>query len=234
MNNKCNSAHLFEQQKIMAANPITKALTPTLSPLPSIPGHAPGCGFDDEVADWMERVQNSAVSDEEQHRQRHHHPHSDSNGTESASSQTPLSAATVSSSFNASSPLPIYGHKRLPRPQQQHQHQNDKQQKPSSPAAKHVNSINRQPSSNTLFDDDFKYPYEKYTKEANVGGGSSGADDFSFNDPSEWHKWSHERVRRAATRKDDNRNTCSLFIQTDPLIWRHIREGVVDVSIISS
>lgn len=40
----------------------------------------------------------------------------------------------------------------------------------------------------------------------------------------------HTRSKRA-TRRDENRNTCSLYIQTDPLIWRHIREGFPEVSI---
>ncbi|GBP09961.1 Disintegrin and metalloproteinase domain-containing protein 10 homolog [Eumeta japonica] len=36
----------------------------------------------------------------------------------------------------------------------------------------------------------------------------------------------HTRARRAAP---ENRNTtCSLYIQTDPLIWRHVREGFPD------
>lgn len=39
----------------------------------------------------------------------------------------------------------------------------------------------------------------------------------------------HIRSKRA-TRRDENRNTCSLYIQTDPLIWRHIREGFPEVS----
>ncbi|KAL5282018.1 ADAM10 family protein [Megaselia abdita] len=38
---------------------------------------------------------------------------------------------------------------------------------------------------------------------------------------------SHKRLKRTATR-EDNKNTCSLYIQTDPLIWRHIREGIAD------
>ncbi|KAL3277841.1 hypothetical protein HHI36_013182 [Cryptolaemus montrouzieri] len=33
----------------------------------------------------------------------------------------------------------------------------------------------------------------------------------------------HSRHKRA-TGRDSNKNTCSLYIQTDPLIWRHIRE----------
>lgn len=43
-------------------------------------------------------------------------------------------------------------------------------------------------------------PYSKYSREANT------------------------RKKRAARPKEENRNTCSLFIQTDPLIWRHISE----------
>ncbi|XP_043486455.1 disintegrin and metalloproteinase domain-containing protein 10 isoform X1 [Polistes fuscatus] len=47
-------------------------------------------------------------------------------------------------------------------------------------------------------------PGHKYTREAN--------------EPN------HRRTRRATRPKEDNKNTCSLFIQTDPLIWRHISE----------
>lgn len=88
--------------------------------------------------------------------------------------------------------------------------------------------------------DDFKYAYQKYTKEANL------RDDEHINghfyDPEsgrkysptdeDWHERVHERVRRAAgsgPRREDNKNTCSLYIQTDPLIWRHIREGIAEV-----
>ncbi|KAI4478259.1 hypothetical protein M0802_014560, partial [Mischocyttarus mexicanus] len=34
----------------------------------------------------------------------------------------------------------------------------------------------------------------------------------------------HRRTRRATRLKEDKNTTCSLFIQTDPLIWRHISE----------
>lgn len=118
--------------------------------------------------------------------------------------------------------------------------------------------------------DDFQYPYEKYTKEANfrfadnddnedgvnddnadgeendeIAAAAAGAG--YFYDPEtgrrlrptdrDWHERVHERVRRASgssgssARREDNKNTCSLYIQTDPLIWRHIREGIADVSI---
>lgn len=38
----------------------------------------------------------------------------------------------------------------------------------------------------------------------------------------------HSR-RKRGTRRDENRNTCSLYIQTDPLIWKHIRKGFPEV-----
>lgn len=73
--------------------------------------------------------------------------------------------------------------------------------------------------------DEFPLPYQKYTKEANVER------DARRESKSAWHRESHERVKRAARPREDNRNTCSLYIQTDPLIWRHIREGIIDVSL---
>ncbi|XP_043272222.1 disintegrin and metalloproteinase domain-containing protein 10 isoform X1 [Venturia canescens] len=52
---------------------------------------------------------------------------------------------------------------------------------------------------------DTETPGHKYSKEAN--------------NPDQ-----HRRSRRATRPKEDNKNTCSLFIQTDPFIWRHISE----------
>lgn len=59
------------------------------------------------------------------------------------------------------------------------------------------------------------YPHHKYSKEANDGDGKTS----HFN----------HRAKRAA--RVQERNTCSLYIQTDPLIWKHIRESIPDVSI---
>uniref|UniRef100_A0A1B6LPU7 ADAM10 endopeptidase n=1 Tax=Graphocephala atropunctata TaxID=36148 RepID=A0A1B6LPU7_9HEMI len=53
--------------------------------------------------------------------------------------------------------------------------------------------------------DENETPYDKYSKEANTRGG---------------------RSKRATRPKEENKNTCSLFIETDPLIWRHITEQV--------
>lgn len=50
--------------------------------------------------------------------------------------------------------------------------------------------------------------YNKYSREANENSGR------------------HKR----ATKREDSKNTCSLYIQTDPLIWRHISEGFPEVS----
>ncbi len=58
-------------------------------------------------------------------------------------------------------------------------------------------------------------PHEKYTKEFNSGGAGS------------------LRAKRAARPKEKDRNTCSLFIQTDPLIWKHISEQVGPVEYLS-
>lgn len=83
-----------------------------------------------------------------------------------------------------------------------------------------------------FFNDDLKYPHMKYTKEANQkdNSGASSTDNDADDDDDEWHRRSHARAKRAARPKEENRNTCSLYIQTDPLIWRHIREGIADVS----
>lgn len=66
-----------------------------------------------------------------------------------------------------------------------------------------------------------KSPHFKYSKEANN----------NHENEHETQQNTHKRSRRAARQKEDNRNTCSLYIQTDPLIWRHIREGIADVSL---
>lgn len=71
---------------------------------------------------------------------------------------------------------------------------------------------------------EFKYPHEKYSKAANWR-------DFGDSDTDpEWHWKSHVRARRAARQKEDYRNTCSLYIQTDPLLWNHIRDSIIGVS----
>lgn len=51
-------------------------------------------------------------------------------------------------------------------------------------------------------------PGHKYTKEANIP--------------------EHHRNRRATRppKEEIKKNTCSLFIQTDPFIWRHISDNV--------
>lgn len=59
---------------------------------------------------------------------------------------------------------------------------------------------------NQIHDD--HHQHEKYSEEAN------------------------NRSKRATTSaRYQERNTCSLYIQTDPLIWRHIRESIPDVRI---
>lgn len=63
---------------------------------------------------------------------------------------------------------------------------------------------------NRIYDDDH-HAHQKYSEEAN------------------------NRTKRATTSaRYQERNTCSLYIQTDPLIWRHIRESIPDVSCLRS
>ena len=113
-------------------------------------GHVGGCGVTDEVAQWMNNVQSSAVE-------------GDDDGGDGE--------------------LP-------PSPQDE---------KPAFPNAKEYNAYPKSSQDE---------PHRKYTKEMNSGG--------------------HDRQKRA-TRRDENKNTCSLYIQTDPLIWKHIREGFPEV-----
>ncbi|XP_053603885.1 disintegrin and metalloproteinase domain-containing protein 10 [Plodia interpunctella] len=80
---------------------------------------------------------------------------------------------------------------------------------PPPTAPPHHTPISSPPHPNSLRDDpprywDFPHPHNKYSRSANTG--------------------EHSRSRRAAIENRD-RNTCSLYIQTDPLIWRHVREG---------
>lgn len=78
----------------------------------------------------------------------------------------------------------------------------------STPTHTHQSSGSPPPHPNSLRDDPPRYwdthHFNKYSRAANTG--------------------EHTRTRRAAY----ERNTCSLFIQTDPLIWRHVREGFPD------
>ncbi|XP_059616413.1 disintegrin and metalloproteinase domain-containing protein 10 isoform X2 [Phlebotomus argentipes] len=89
---------------------------------------------------------------------------------------------------------------------------------PAAPAAKSSREKVRMSSS----EEDTQWPpHQKYSKEANW----RAAD---VEDDGDQHEEAHDRVRRATRPREENRNTCSLYIQTDPLIWRHIREGIAD------
>ena len=63
-----------------------------------------------------------------------------------------------------------------------------------------VNPPAPETSHNEVFD---LHPAHKYSKKANAA-----------------------RVKRAARENPNKRKSCSLYIQTDPLFWRHIREQV--------
>ncbi|XP_041970782.1 disintegrin and metalloproteinase domain-containing protein 10 [Aricia agestis] len=78
---------------------------------------------------------------------------------------------------------------------------------PPSPA--HHYSPSPAPHPNSLRDDPprhWEHHHNKYSRAANM---------------------EHARMKRAA-QESKIKNTCSLYIQTDPLIWRHVREGFPD------
>jgi len=76
---------------------------------------------------------------------------------------------------------------------------------PDEPPKTVPSANQKEPKPNVLpWNGDRETPGHKYSREAN--------------EPS------HRRPRRATRAKENN--TCSLFIQTDPLIWRHISEQV--------
>lgn len=166
-------------------------------------GHVGGCGFNDDVQQWMDGIQNGGLDD-----------------------VVEKSTEDNKNTLN---------------------NKNNKQQKAKAKSKK--GGLGR----NTSIHEDFNYPYEKYSREANYKNNNinkkkinstkkttttndnnkysnDGDDDDDDDDDGDWHAKSHERVRRAArTKEEQNKNTCSLYIQTDPLIWRHIREGIADV-----
>lgn len=79
--------------------------------------------------------------------------------------------------------------------------------------------------------------FKKHKKAPADGAGAkqkTTAESANFEDP--LNKYSREANdvnysrHKRATKREDSKNTCSLYIQTDPLIWRHIREGFPEVS----
>lgn len=81
----------------------------------------------------------------------------------------------------------------------------------STPSHAHHQPASAPSHPNSLRDDSSRYwdfhHHNKYSRAANTG--------------------EHTRSRRA-TIVDKQNNTCSLYIQTDPLIWRHVRQGFPD------
>jgi disintegrin and metalloproteinase domain-containing protein 10 len=123
-------------------------------------GYLGGCGHTDEISQWMERVQNSAIEEEDL-------PPFVPKKDDPKPAQMPQQVRAFVT------PKELIEQMRIYDPQGQ-MHKED--------------------------------PRRRYTREANEG-------------PS----W---RSKRAARPREESRNTCSLFIQTDPLIWKHIAEQV--------
>ncbi|CAH0559198.1 unnamed protein product [Brassicogethes aeneus] len=113
-------------------------------------GHHSGCGINDDVIHWMEKVQNSGTNEKL------------NQSNEDTLNQAPLKKPRI--------------HKKVAK----------------------LDKMKDVPRS---LPQNYEDGTNKYSKEANEG----------------------HRRRRAA--RSENKNTCSLYIQTDPLIWKHIREG---------
>ncbi|XP_075149957.1 zinc-dependent metalloprotease kuz isoform X2 [Haematobia irritans] len=247
-------------------------------------GHAAGCGITDEVSQWMENIQNSAVEElpepmskdikipkkrtppaedeiileveqEDKDIARDSEDGGDDDNDDVAADNQAMAASKSffhsgmnstkhhNSNSNDSKPQKTTSSGRSaaqpPKKYASNNHRNGNGHNHSSGSNNYENS-----NSNNGAMDDFKYPYEKYTKEANLRFDDASQTAGYFYDPEtgrrfqptddDWHERVHERVRRASgtsgtsARREDNKNTCSLYIQTDPLIWRHIREGIAD------
>ncbi|XP_053672459.1 disintegrin and metalloproteinase domain-containing protein 10 [Anopheles nili] len=176
-------------------------------------GHPSGCGVHDEVSAWMDRVQNSAV-DENQYQEEEVE-----DGEEKEDEETQEEAHKEPTQLHGES---VSSHQQQPlsNGQRKHTSSNAKAKRHSTPSEKDTRAgTGNDISIETGYE--FKYPYEKYSKAANWRAAGE-----SFTD-AEWHWKAHDRVRRAARPKEDYRNTCSLYIQTDPLLWSHIRDSIV-------
>ncbi|XP_054744302.1 disintegrin and metalloproteinase domain-containing protein 10 [Anastrepha obliqua] len=263
-------------------------------------GHVGGCGITEEVSQWMESIQNSAVEElpepmskddltHQKQQLKYTRPNSArlTQTQEEAEQERDNAAFLTNKKHKKSTIAPatttatrVASAQQRP-PKKYSSHTAGTGETTTMTTAPRSDSI-ADYSTSTPGDDDFKYPYQKYSKDANFRfdddadsawrpfspkaaaddiygmARDSNSDGSNFNgksfsgafydpetgrkytpqymDRAEWHAKVHERVRRAAggnpngpaARREENKNTCSLYIQTDPLIWRHIREGIAD------
>lgn len=130
-----------------------------------ISGHVGGCGITDSVSQWMDKMQNSALEEEQEKNEDY---------------------------YNATS-----------------KHKTNKLPKKYKKSDKIVDDSNSDKGDSWKgHSSENENPYNKYSREANTDGRAS-------------------RSKRATRPKEENKNTCSLFIETDPLIWKHITEQVM-------
>lgn len=132
-------------------------------------GHSSGCGINDEISKWMEKIQSSIVEDDE-----------------------PVMPSSQIYDDNDDD-----GNK--PR---------KKQVKKNTTGENKTTSKSNSKKANEQLKEKINYEdiFNKYSKEANKN-----------------EKFRHKRATN--NRREEKNSTCSLYIQTDPLIWRHIREG---------
>ncbi|XP_065079514.1 disintegrin and metalloproteinase domain-containing protein 10 isoform X2 [Ochlerotatus camptorhynchus] len=199
-------------------------------------GHPSGCGINEEVSAWMDRIQNSAQENDAVVDSSNDDDDADDGAVDNhASTEAPATKRQTAGSgdnnvnnlegnlFQKSSTQPNYNNVNGSSGSRTSHNYNNNYRKNSSKDNVNTNYNKASGSGNRIETGyEFKFPHEKYSKAANWMAAGEHPDD------RDWHKRSHERVRRATRPKEENKNTCSLYIQTDPLIWRHIRDSIAD------
>ncbi|XP_055600262.1 disintegrin and metalloproteinase domain-containing protein 10 isoform X2 [Uranotaenia lowii] len=183
-------------------------------------GHPSGCGINEEVSAWMDRVQNSAMDEDERQPEEHSRDDSNDSATESGLNNLLRKSSTVAGGYHNESG----GSSKQPFKSTNYQKNYSKDRVLNGGVGDDARQKSSGSSSSNRLETgyEFKFPHEKYSKAANWRAEGEHPDD------GHWHRTAHERVRRATRPKEENKNTCSLYIQTDPLIWRYIRDSIAD------
>ncbi|ETN58468.1 kuzbanian [Anopheles darlingi] len=183
-------------------------------------GYPSGCGVRDEVSAWMDRIQNSAIEEEEIEGLPVAQPDSDESTLAVESGKLPTETPVTGVDSNSQQQQPAQPNHSSGGGTHKNGNPKATKRRSTPPAPERVVPAR---DDNRIIETgyEFKYPHEKYSKAANWR-------DFGDSDTDpEWHWKSHARARRAARQKEDYRNTCSLYIQTDPLLWNHIRDTII-------
>ncbi|XP_039290209.1 disintegrin and metalloproteinase domain-containing protein 10 [Nilaparvata lugens] len=167
-------------------------------------GHGSGCGITDSVSQWMDKIQNSAVEEELEEEDDDNKLNKNSNKINS-NTNTSDSSRHSNLGEDEDDKLILSRKTKSKLPKKVVNGGGGKKEKERKKAGGDGGDWRR---------NERETPFDKYSREANTR--PYYEDGYA------------SRSKRAARPKEDNRNTCSLFIQTDPLIWRHISAQVND------